>query len=468
MAQEENKTLLETALESLESDILEDAEVEETAEEVVEEATELPLSQEVVEEAADESVEESAVYKVWVEDEEEDQDAEEDEEEVETADSEGMEEDEDDGIEGSKDPDEDPSDATVMSEDDPEEGYQEEDDEDEDDDDVDVDDVEITADDAEDDMEDEVEDEEDSEDDEEEDEEEIEEMEDDGIEGTADPDDDVSHAIAQISKTITAAATAKAIEKIEASYSMKEDIDALCAEDDSLTEEFKTKAATIFEAAVSAKVREQVEEVKESYTNYVDEEVNALHEGLVDKIDSYLTYVAEQWIEKNDVAVSNILRTEIAESFMASLKETFVEHYIEMPEGKTDMFDEVNEQNSTLTSELEAKQDEIAELTEKVVSLEKESIISQLAEGLADTQIGKFNELTQDIAFESTEAFTKKAKVIRESYFAQKSVEETISEEANSETETQVVVEQIEEESEVDPKMARYIKASTKLQKEAF
>ena len=458
MLNEENKNLLETALSALKPEALEDVEVEETTEEVVEST----------EDTTKETVEESAVYTVWEED-EEDQDAED------------MDEEEDDGIEGSKDPDEDPSDAEVMEmedEDDAEESYNmnaDADEEDEDEDEVDVDDVDVSADDAEDDMEDEIEDEEemDSDDmdmDDEDDEEEIEEMddEDDGIEGSEQPHSDVDHAIDQISKTITAAATAKAIEKIEASYSMKEDIDALCASDDSLTEEFKTKAATIFEAAVSAKVREQVEEIKESYTDYVDEEISALHEGLMDKIDVYLTYVAEQWIDKNDVAVSNILRTEIAESFMTSLKDTFVNHYIEMPEGKTDMFDEISQQNCELAEDVDAKQAKIDELSEQIVSLEKAQIVSELSEGLATTQVAKFKELTEDIAWESPEAFTKKAKVIRESYFAQKKVEESEVKKANTETTTQVVVEEVEEQTDENSLMSRYIKASTKLQKEAF
>ena len=478
MAQEEKEvSLLETALAGLASD-------QETEEEVTE-GTDIT------------GVEETKVYKVWEED-EEDQDAGEEEEVDSTDEDEDMEEMEKDHH-----------------------SEEEEDDEEE----VDTDEVEVDADDAESDMEDEVEDEEDAEEayhseeeeeeaeegvhseeeeeteegmhSEEEDEEDAEEAyhseeedEDDMEEGMHDEDedeeasegmhdeemeeeeDDVGQAIEQISKTITAAATHKAMEKIEASYgSMKEDIDALCAEDDSLTEEFKTKAATIFEAAVSSKVKEQVQDIKESYVDYIKEEVETLNQNLVDNIDSYLTYVAEQWIKKNDVSISNVLRTEIAEDFMVSLKNIFTESYIEMPEGKTDMFDEISQKNSELTESVEAKDKELKSLSEEIVSLKKSKVVSDLSEGLASTQVAKFKKLTEDIEWTDEESFIKKATIVKESYFSKKSKPtkvEAKSEKSNSQTKSVVVVEEVKEENSLDPIMASYIKASSKLEEEAF
>jgi hypothetical protein len=467
--QKENKSLLETisGIGGLESELLENEEVESKTEEVV------------VEETTEEAVEEAAVFKVWGEDEEQ---GAEDSEEVTETESETEEEDavteteEDDGIEGSaevSEEEETEDEEESEEEEEAEEAYQTDNDEDPSDEDseedeVDADEVEVSADDAEDDMEDEVEDEVVGDDDGEE--EEMEEMEDDGIEGSEEPDEDVDSAIDQISKTITAAATAHAMKKIEASYgSMKEDLDALCAEDDSLTEDFKTKAATIFEAAVTSKVREHVQSIEESYADYVSEEVNELHEGLIDKIDSYLTYVAEQWIEKNEVAVTNTLRTDIAEGFMASLKSTFIEHYIEMPEGKTDMFDEVAQQNAELSEDVESKEETIKALAEEVVVLKKASLVTELSEGLVDTDAAKFRELTKDIVFESADEFSKKAKIVRESYFSKKdTVTETVKSE-NTNTKTEVVVEEVKEESDgLSPLMSRYVNASSKLNKEAF
>jgi hypothetical protein len=478
MAQEENKekSLLETAASlGAESDILETAE----------ETKEQP-----------ETTLEAAVFKVWGEE----QDAEDSDSDEETDSDEEIDEEEDDGIDGTKDPDEGPSDAEVVKEEEdedeedeaPAEEEGEESDEvgEEDEEEVDTDDVEVSADDAEADMEDEVEDEVAGDDEGEEEDEESDfdadsvlddeaevvdgdSEEDDAIDGAADPDDDVSKAVDSISKTVIKAATHKAKEKLNATYgSMKEDLDALCAEDDTLSEDFKTKAATIFEAAVTSKVNEHIEEIQESYVDYVNEEVNSLNEGLVDKIDSYLTYVAEQWIEKNDVAVTNVLRTEIAEAFMASLKENFESHYIEMPEGKTDMFDEVSQQNAELSEDIVTKDETISQLAEEVISLKKEKIISDLSEGLADTQIGKFKKLTADVVFEDVDSFSEKVKVIRESYFNKKSekVEEEVSEKSNSATTKEVVVtEEVTDSSEeLSPLMSRYVKAFTKLDKEAF
>ena len=441
MAQEEKEvSLLETALAGLASD-------QETEEEV-KEGTDIT------------GVDETKVYKVWEED-EEDQDAGEEEEVDSTDDEEDVEEMDHEGDSDSEEEDE-----------------------------VDTDEVEVSADDAEEDMEAEVEDEEEPEEgyhDEDEDGEESEEgSHDEDEEGEAPSDeegeesdevedeeeveeeeeDDVGQAIEQISKTITAAATHKAMEKIEASYgSMKEDIDALCAEDDSLTEEFKTKAATIFEAAVGSKVKEQVQDIKESYVDYIKEEVETLNQNLVDNIDSYLTYVAEQWISKNDVAISNVLRTEIAEDFMSSLKNIFMESYVEMPEGKTDMFDEVTQKNSELTESVEAKDKELKSLSEEIVSLKKSKVVSDLSEGLASTQVAKFKKLTEDIEWTDEESFLK------ESYFSKKSKPtkvETKSEKSNSQTKSVVVVEEVKEENSLDPIMASYIKAASKLEDEAF
>jgi len=439
MAQEEKEvSLLETALAGLASD-------QETEEEVTE-GTDIT------------GVEETKVYKVWEED-EEDQDAGEEEEVDSTDEDEDMEEMEKDHHSEEEDMEE--MEKDHHSEEEAEEGMHSEEEDEED-----TEEAYHSEEEDEDDMEEGMHDED-------EDEEASEGMHDEGMhDEEMEEEDDVGQAIEQISKTITAAATHKAMEKIEASYgSMKEDIDALCAEDDSLTEEFKTKAATIFEAAVSSKVKEQVQDIKESYVDYIKEEVETLNQNLVDNIDSYLTYVAEQWIKKNDVSISNILRTEIAEDFMVSLKNIFTESYIEMPEGKTDMFDEISQKNSELTESVEAKDKELKSLSEEIVSLKKSKVVSDLSEGLASTQVAKFKKLTEDIEWTDEESFIKKATIVKESYFSKKSKSpkvKTKSEKSNSQTKSVVVVEEVKEENSLDPIMASYIKASSKLEEEAF
>ena len=496
---EEEKNILETALEGLQSEISEDAvEREETLTD--------------------------AVYKVWGEDE--------DTQEAEDSDStKDIDEEEDDGIQGTKEPDEGPEDAKVVKaghheegaheddeeekeedymnsdahedeEDEKDEGYHEDDedpddedskeegmhDEDEKDDEEaaddaedDADDVKMDADDADDDMEDEAEDE--AEDEEEksegahEDEEDTEDEavetdmddEDDGIDGTKEPDDDVDHAIEQVSSAITSVAAKKAMEKIEAKkVDMKEDIEALCAGDETLTEEFKSKVSTIFEAAVTSKVREEVEQLREDYASTVVEEVESLHSDLIEKIDQYLTYVAEQWVEENEVAVENILRTQIAESFMSSMKENFVNHYIEMPEGKTNMFDELQEKCTEFENKVTELEEVNSKLESTLIEQSRKDIVREASEGLVDTQAAKFKSLVEELKFESTDKFKEKVSLIKESYFSnKKSVKkEESKKESNSNTVETVIVEEVEK-STSDPLMDAYIKAAVKQTRDA-
>tara|TARA_R100001510_G_C7655828_1_gene215259 strand:- start:1671 stop:3284 length:1614 start_codon:yes stop_codon:yes gene_type:complete len=298
--------------------------------------------------------------------------------------------------------------------------------------------------------------------------------EEDGVEGSADATDGIEASVSKISKAMTAAATEEAMGKINAAYgSMKEDIEALCAADESLTEEFKTKAATIFEAAVTSKAREHVENITEAYKDSVEEQISALHEDLIEKIDSYMTYVAEEWIAKNEIAVTNSLRSEIAESFMANLKDTFSEHYIEMPEGKTDMFDEISQQNSELSEQVTAQKDENLKLRKQLVKFSRKQVVQEASEGLAATQAAKLASLVEDISFESTSKFKKKVSAIKEAYFSSKKVEgkpQSSIQESNSRTHVKTVIEDVEPqvEEKLDPTMAAYIKASTKLTEEAY
>ena len=448
MSQEEkSKNLLETALDGLESDVT--------------------LTEEEIAEKKDTQIEQ-AVYKVWGED-EDTQDAEEKEDEVEVSedDAEATDSEEEEEAEEAYHSEEEDDDEEA------EEAYhsEEEDDEEE----VEEDEVvepsdeeepvkpEMPSEEEEEEIVDEVEDEDDEEEVEEMDMEDDEEEEDE--EGMEEEEDEVKTSIDKISKTITAAATQKAMDKINATYnSMKEDVEALCAEDESLTEEFKSKAATIFEAAVSAKVRSQVEELAESYKETVKEEVSLMQEDLIGKIDTYMTYVAEQWVEKNEVAVTNSLRSEIAESFMSSLKTTFEDHYIEMPEGKTDMFDEISSQNAELQETVKEQEGANRKLTLQLVEAHRKAIVAEASEDLVDTQAAKFAELIKDVKFESTSKFKEKVATIKESYFSQKKVEKPAKSE-KVQTNVKVVTEEIVENTpSLDPIMEKYLKAAGRLE----
>jgi hypothetical protein len=465
MAQEEKKDLLETALAAL-------APSEETVLEEAEENTE-----EVVVETAEESVEETAVFKVWGEDEdtqeaehEDEDEAESDEDEVEVdSEVETDSEEEEETEEAAHEEDEDEAEEAYGSYDEDEHEVEEDEheayhDEDEDDD---VEEAEHEVEEAD------LDDGDGGEVEEIEDDEVMEDEEDDGIDGTAAPttgaDDVITSSIDKIAGTITAAAADAAMKKINAAaHEMKEDIDALVAGDESLSEEFKTKAATIFEAAVSAKAREQAEKLEESYADSVKEQVEGLYESLVDQIDSYMTYVAEQWVKENEVAVTNVLRTEIAEGFMASLKESFEDHYIEMPEGKTDMFDEMSQRAGELEEQVAEAEATTRKLRKQLVESHRKAIVKEASEGLADTQAAKLSKLLEDVRFESTSKFKEKVATIKESYFSQKIVEEVKSESkvSNSNTHVEVVVEDIEEEASIDPIMEKYIKATSKLERD--
>ena len=295
----------------------------------------------------------------------------------------------------------------------------------------------------------------------------------DGIEGAAEPDDDVSKAVSNISQTIVKAGASKAMEEIRSKqFEMKEDIEALVSSDDNLTEEFKEKAATIFEAAVTAKLHEEVQSLQETYSSIVSEEVENLHNDLIEKLDSYLTYVAEEWVEDNKIAVTSALRTDIAEAFMTSLKETFVNHYIEMPESKTDMFDELSSINVSLEEDIENKIEENKDLRRQLIAAQRVAIIKEASEGLVATQAEKLKELTQDVKFESTSKFTKKVATIKESYFSKKKIEEN---KASSKKKTHsnrvvstVITEEVKEASDLDPVMQRYVNATSRLEKDAF
>ena len=457
MSQEETKNLLETAFAALESDT-----------EVLEEA----------EEKTEETVDETAVFKVWGEDE--------DTQEAEHEDEYEMDSDEDEvevDSEVETDSEEDEMEMDSEEEEETEEGAHEEDEDeaeeaygshDEDEDEVEEDEAYGSHDEDDEDMEEaDMDDGDGGEVEEIDDDEVMEDEEDDGIDGTEEPttgaDDVITSSIDKIAGTITAAAADAAMKKINAAHcEMKEDIDALVAEDESLSEEFKAKAATIFEAAVSAKAREQAEKLEESYADSVKEQVEGLYESLVDQIDSYMTYVAEQWVKENEVAVTNVLRTEIAEGFMASLKESFEDHYIEMPEGKTDMFDEMSQRAGELEEQVAEAEATTRKLRKQLVESHRKAIIKEASEGLADTQAAKLSKLLEDVRFESTSKFKEKVATIKESYFSQKNVEEVESESetSNSNTNVEVVVEDIEEEASVDPIMERYLKVTSKMERD--
>lgn len=248
------------------------------------------------------------------------------------------------------------------------------------------------------------------------------------------------------------------------------DITRLVESEEGLTEEFKEKATIIFEAAVKSKIKETEEALKESYAVVLIEEVEAIKEELVDKIDNYLTYAVESWAADNAVAIESGLRTEIAENFIQSLKTVFVENYIEVPEAKKDLVAEMESTIAKLQEEAADTTENLSSLSEQVEKLTREKIVAEASTGLADTQFEKLKSLVEDVDYTSESAYRKKVETIKEFYLkgilgeTETLVEETADESSYITTETIVENETIQEET-VSPAMQKYLTALSRLSK---
>lgn len=233
------------------------------------------------------------------------------------------------------------------------------------------------------------------------------------------------------------------------------ELDALVESEATLSEEFKQKTAVIFEAALKSKLAEEVERIESSYEERLAEETEATRTELVEKVDSYLNYVVESWMEDNKVAIQSGLRAEIAETFMSNLKGLFVESYIEVPESKVDLVDDLAEQVEELEEALNKTTADAIALSEEVEGLQSAAIIAEAASELADTQKEKFYSLVEGVKFESAEVFASKVATIKESFFASsvETAEEVIAEETDAE---------VEVAAEVAPSMERYLTAIRK------
>ena len=222
-----------------------------------------------------------------------------------------------------------------------------------------------------------------------------------------------------------------------------------------LSEEFKEKTSIIFEAAVKTKLSEEVTRLEEQYAEELAEEVETIKTDLVGKVDSYLNYVVESWMEENKLAIQTGLRTEIAEGFMNGMRDLFVESYVEVPESKVDLVDELAGQVEELEEKLNSTTGDAIQLAEELETYKRDSIIAEATRDLADTQAEKLKDLLESVDFESEETFTTKVNTVKESYFSKEipeQLEESVSEEA-------------EEEVEVSSSMEGYLTALRKTSK---
>ena len=210
-------------------------------------------------------------------------------------------------------------------------------------------------------------------------------------------------------------AKAEIEEKIK-SISVKEDVDAL-TEGEELSEEFKEKAATVFEAAVKSKMRSEVERISEAYQTEKDQEMEAFKDELTEKVDTYLNYVVEEWSKENELAIERGLKGEIAEDFISGLKQLFEDHYIDVPDEKYDVLEAQSEKIAELEDRLNEEIQKNVDMSQTNSELVREQVIAEVSEDLADTEIEKFKELTNDVEFSDEESFKEKVSTIKESYF---------------------------------------------------
>jgi hypothetical protein len=215
-----------------------------------------------------------------------------------------------------------------------------------------------------------------------------------------------------------------------ASVDVSEDVNAL-TEGEDMSEEFKTKASTIFEAAVKSKLRAEVARIEKAKAEEVAEEVEAVRAEITEKVDAYMNYVVEEWMKENEIAIERGLKGEIAEDFITGLKGLFEEHYIDVPDEKYDILGAQAEKIDELESKLNEQIEKSAGLKTRVNELVRESVFAEVSNDLAATEVEKFKSLAEDVEFTDEESFTEKLNTLKESYFPKAT---TIAESVDSES----------------------------------
>ena len=252
-------------------------------------------------------------------------------------------------------------------------------------------------------------------------------------------------------------AESKKLKKEDLKIDVKEDIEAITSGED-LSEEFKTKAATIFETAVSAKVLAEVNErlahYEEEYKKELDEAKEAHNSTLSEKVDGYLNYVVEEWMKENEIAVEKGIRSELVEDFMTGLKNLFQEHYIDIPEEKDDLVDDLFEKVEELEKKLDESINHNVGIKSELAKFKREESLREVSQDLADTEKEKLGKLAEGIDYEDEKQFSEKLEVIKENYFP-KTTDSTqpLTEEVENTTETEEV------EEKVDENMSIYVDA---------
>ena len=207
------------------------------------------------------------------------------------------------------------------------------------------------------------------------------------------------------------------MDKEEMKKKMKEDIDALFADDSTISEDFKSKVSTIFEARVNDRVSQIQEEIEAKYADMLEEAVSSVRNDLTEKVDDYLSYVVEQWMEDNEIAIESGLRTELTDDFIAGLRNLFAEHYIDVPAEKVDLVDELAGKVEELEGKLNEEIERGVSFAKALVESRKNEVAREVCEGLTATQVEKIKSLAESVEFSTEDEYKTKLETIRENYF---------------------------------------------------
>jgi len=223
---------------------------------------------------------------------------------------------------------------------------------------------------------------------------------------------------------------------------MKEDIDALFADDETISEEFKSKVSTIFEARVQDRIAQLEEETEARYAGMLEEAVESIKQDLTEKVDDYLSYIVEQWMEENQIAIESGLRAEMTEDFIAGLRNLFAENYIDVPAEKVDLVEELAAKVEELEGKLNEEIDRGVSYAKALVESRKTELTREVCEGLTATQVEKIKSLAESVEFSTEDEYKEKLETIRENYFPSgivKASEAQLQEEVTDGSEKQVV-----------------------------
>ena len=208
-------------------------------------------------------------------------------------------------------------------------------------------------------------------------------------------------------------------EQVEESWKkkMKEDVDSLFADDTTISEDFKSKVSTIFEARVTDRVSQIQEEIESKYADMLEEAITSVRNDLTEKVDDYLSYVVEQWMADNEIAIESGLRSELTDDFIAGLRNLFAEHYIDVPAEKVDLVDELAGKVEELESKLDEEIERGVEFKKALIESRKNELTRVVCENLTDTQVEKIKSLAESVEFSTEDEYKNKLETIRENYF---------------------------------------------------